>query len=184
MKLTFDICNCKLGRDAYTNPDKLACGPMCIVSKGRRVASVFVLDQPFQPTRQLLAYPSRLKFIHPKSRTSRIHHFYKMLALQSSRKSADSTSFADCCTPNVLPCKIHHDGPVEMSQRYWKPVKDEKGNNIILLLLTVDSGANEVEQITITLPISAAGSCEAEEFSFRMATRVRNITFYMCMCSR
>ncbi|CRG90590.1 scavenger mRNA-decapping enzyme DcpS [Talaromyces islandicus] len=53
-----------------------------------------------------------------------------MLALQSSRKSADTdSSFADSCTPNVLPCKVHHDGPVELSQRYWKPVTDEKDDN-------------------------------------------------------
>ncbi|KAK4693249.1 ribonuclease H2 subunit C, partial [Lecanoromycetidae sp. Uapishka_2] len=25
------------------------------------------------------------------------------------------------CTPNLLPCHIHHDGAVEASSRYWAP---------------------------------------------------------------
>ena len=25
------------------------------------------------------------------------------------------------CTPNILPCRIHHDGPVDASPRYWAP---------------------------------------------------------------
>lgn len=23
--------------------------------------------------------------------------------------------------PNILPCRIHHDGPVDISERYWSP---------------------------------------------------------------
>lgn len=38
-----------------------------------------------------------------------------MLAIQKS------TSNAQKCTPNLLPCKINHDGPVNASERYWKP---------------------------------------------------------------
>lgn len=25
------------------------------------------------------------------------------------------------CTPNLLPCRVHHDGPVEATSRYWAP---------------------------------------------------------------
>ena len=30
------------------------------------------------------------------------------------------------CTPNILPCRIHHDGPVNASKRHWNPeVEDD-----------------------------------------------------------
>ena len=29
--------------------------------------------------------------------------------------------FQKRCTPNILPCRIHHDGPVDASPRYWAP---------------------------------------------------------------
>ena len=35
----------------------------------------------------------------------------------SSPKSGDSP----VCTPNLLPCRIHHNGPVDASRRYWAP---------------------------------------------------------------
>lgn len=53
-----------------------------------------------------------------------------MLALQSAQdKSTDGnvTSASAVCTPNILPCRVHHDGPVEISKRYWNPVKDDNG---------------------------------------------------------
>lgn len=25
------------------------------------------------------------------------------------------------CTPHLLPCRVHHDGPVDASSRYWNP---------------------------------------------------------------
>lgn len=31
------------------------------------------------------------------------------------------------CTPNILPCRIHHDGPVEASPRYWAPETAKDG---------------------------------------------------------
>ncbi|KAL8840720.1 MAG: hypothetical protein Q9170_001238 [Blastenia crenularia] len=31
------------------------------------------------------------------------------------------------CTPNLLPCRIHHDGPVNASERYWAPKPSEDG---------------------------------------------------------
>lgn len=30
---------------------------------------------------------------------------------------------------NILPCRIHHDGPVEVSKRYWNPVNDGGADN-------------------------------------------------------
>ncbi|KAK4962248.1 hypothetical protein LTR66_000740 [Elasticomyces elasticus] len=33
------------------------------------------------------------------------------------------------CTPNVLPCKLHHNGPVSASERYWKPETVEEGQS-------------------------------------------------------
>ncbi|KIW21084.1 hypothetical protein PV08_01663 [Exophiala spinifera] len=42
-----------------------------------------------------------------------------MLALQ--RKSSPAGS----CTANILPCRIHHDGPTKVTKRYWSP-RDEK----------------------------------------------------------
>ncbi|KAL8758608.1 MAG: hypothetical protein Q9199_001345 [Rusavskia elegans] len=32
------------------------------------------------------------------------------------------------CTPNLLPCRINHDGPVNASHRYWAPEHDKDGN--------------------------------------------------------
>jgi hypothetical protein len=81
-----------------------------------------------------------------------------MLALQSSRKPAASDSFADYCTPNVLPCKVHHDGPVELSQRYWKPVNDEKGENKAIMISSLFINTDSAEQTTIAPLISEAAS--------------------------
>lgn len=30
-------------------------------------------------------------------------------------------------TPNILPCQIHHDGPIESTDRFWTPVADAEG---------------------------------------------------------
>jgi ribonuclease H2 subunit C len=32
-------------------------------------------------------------------------------------------------TPNIIPCKIHHDGAIDSLDRYWAPVTDEKGTS-------------------------------------------------------
>ncbi|RDI76902.1 hypothetical protein Vi05172_g13115 [Venturia inaequalis] len=45
-----------------------------------------------------------------------------MLAIQKSKTEAQH------CTPNLLPCKINHDGPVNASERYWKPQSAEDGS--------------------------------------------------------
>ncbi|PLB39721.1 ribonuclease H2 subunit C [Aspergillus candidus] len=43
---------------------------------------------------------------------------------QSSESEVDSAT--QSCTPNVLPCRIHHNGSVKSIGRYWSPVADEK----------------------------------------------------------
>ncbi|KAL9045304.1 MAG: hypothetical protein Q9214_001636, partial [Letrouitia sp. 1 TL-2023] len=40
-----------------------------------------------------------------------------MLAVHSSKPNGQLVK----CTPNLLPCRIHQDGPVNASPRYWKP---------------------------------------------------------------
>ncbi|KAF2428354.1 ribonuclease H1 small subunit [Tothia fuscella] len=41
------------------------------------------------------------------------------LAIEKSSKEAVK------CIPNLLPCKLHHDGPVNGSERYWKSETEE-----------------------------------------------------------
>ncbi|EON60841.1 hypothetical protein W97_00051 [Coniosporium apollinis CBS 100218] len=44
-----------------------------------------------------------------------------MLAPQSAK------GHKGVCTPNVLPCRINHNGPVDASERYWQPKTDDDG---------------------------------------------------------
>ncbi|BCR94127.1 ribonuclease H2 subunit C [Aspergillus luchuensis] len=52
-----------------------------------------------------------------------------MFAIQPAQNSSNETS-TDKFTPNILPCRIHHDGPVDTLGRYWKPTTDEKDQNL------------------------------------------------------
>lgn len=47
-----------------------------------------------------------------------------MLAINSSSSKAESTPK---CVPNILPCRVHHDGPVKASKRYWDPKVEDNG---------------------------------------------------------
>ncbi|KAI9724056.1 MAG: hypothetical protein M1812_000774 [Candelaria pacifica] len=47
-----------------------------------------------------------------------------MLALKAQEKELDK------CIPNVLPCRIDHNGPVNASERYWAPTKEDDGKEI------------------------------------------------------
>ncbi|KAE9371222.1 ribonuclease H1 small subunit [Stipitochalara longipes BDJ] len=40
-----------------------------------------------------------------------------MLAIEKSK------SHKSKCTPNVLPCRVNHNGPVDTSKRYWNPTR-------------------------------------------------------------
>ncbi|KAF2690469.1 ribonuclease H1 small subunit [Lentithecium fluviatile CBS 122367] len=44
-----------------------------------------------------------------------------MLAVQSPNPQK--------CTPNLLPARLNHNGPVNDASRYWQPTKDENGNS-------------------------------------------------------
>jgi hypothetical protein len=42
------------------------------------------------------------------------------------------------CTPNLLPCKINHDGPVNASERYWKAETGEGMNTLLYSKIATD----------------------------------------------
>ncbi|EUC38241.1 hypothetical protein COCCADRAFT_83550 [Bipolaris zeicola 26-R-13] len=42
-----------------------------------------------------------------------------MLAIQPSKPQK--------CTPNLLPARINHNGPIPSTSQYWKPSTDDKG---------------------------------------------------------
>ncbi|PYI02552.1 ribonuclease H2 subunit C [Aspergillus sclerotiicarbonarius CBS 121057] len=53
-----------------------------------------------------------------------------MFAIQPAQKSSsDNETSTDQFTPNILPCRIHHDGPVNSLNRYWTPLTDENDQN-------------------------------------------------------
>lgn len=47
-----------------------------------------------------------------------------MSAISSTSSKAKA---APKCVPNILPCRIHHDGPVKASKRYWDPKVENDG---------------------------------------------------------
>ncbi|KAH1489591.1 hypothetical protein LV164_001993 [Aspergillus fumigatus] len=56
-----------------------------------------------------------------------------MFAIQASQKqssAADNEKWMENCIPNILPCRIHHDGFVESLEHYWNPVSDEKDERL------------------------------------------------------
>lgn len=53
-----------------------------------------------------------------------------MFAIRAPQKQSngpETKNSTESCTPNILPCRIHHDGPVESLQRYWAPAADNEG---------------------------------------------------------
>jgi ribonuclease H2 subunit C len=53
-----------------------------------------------------------------------------MYTFQSPKTAAQSEN--KCTprfTPNILPCRIHHDGPVDSTDRFWTPSTDAKGTH-------------------------------------------------------
>lgn len=55
-----------------------------------------------------------------------------MFAIQAAPKSSatETQPSTDRFTPNILPCKIHYDGPVKTLDRYWTPQADEQGKSV------------------------------------------------------
>lgn len=60
------------------------------------------------------------------------------------------------CTPNLLPCRINHDGPVNASRRYWAPEHDEDGN------LEAYFRGRKLKGRKVTLPKAYKGSVVKE----------------------
>jgi ribonuclease H2 subunit C len=42
-----------------------------------------------------------------------------MLAIRSAKSKSEP------CVPNVLPCRVNHNGPMKVTKRYWQPEKTE-----------------------------------------------------------
>ncbi|KAL4874125.1 hypothetical protein BDV12DRAFT_159134 [Aspergillus spectabilis] len=55
-----------------------------------------------------------------------------MFAIQPQQQTSESKNQESLnnCTPNILPCRIHHDGPVKSLNRYWTPIADEKDKDL------------------------------------------------------
>ncbi|OJJ88145.1 ribonuclease H2 subunit C [Aspergillus glaucus CBS 516.65] len=56
-----------------------------------------------------------------------------MFAIRAPQKQSngpETENSTECCTPNILPCRIHHDGPVDSLQRYWAPAADNEDENL------------------------------------------------------
>ncbi|KAE8413472.1 ribonuclease H2 non-catalytic subunit-domain-containing protein [Aspergillus pseudocaelatus] len=55
-----------------------------------------------------------------------------MFAIQPQQQSSGSehANSTKNVTPNILPCRIHYDGPVGTLGRYWKSESDEKDTNL------------------------------------------------------
>ncbi|KAL8807313.1 MAG: hypothetical protein Q9182_000818 [Xanthomendoza sp. 2 TL-2023] len=47
-----------------------------------------------------------------------------MLSIQRPKSEEQSSRF----TLNLLPCRIHHDGPINTTPRYWDPTTDKDGH--------------------------------------------------------
>ncbi|KAI9878159.1 MAG: hypothetical protein M1830_001728 [Pleopsidium flavum] len=47
-----------------------------------------------------------------------------MLSIQSKTEQPQK------CTPNVLPCRVHHNGPANATERYWSPSTDADGKKV------------------------------------------------------
>ncbi|KAI7156049.1 hypothetical protein KC349_g6515, partial [Hortaea werneckii] len=44
-----------------------------------------------------------------------------MLAIKPSNRTPHQLQHSKPLHPNILPCSIHHSGPIKVSKRYWSP---------------------------------------------------------------
>lgn len=84
------------------------------VRGSRRVHSP-VDASPATDTRQMYDAQPRNKY----STALCSFKLFKMLAIQKGHKHQGK------CVPNVLPCRVNHDGQADVSKRYWAPNKSE-----------------------------------------------------------
>ena len=59
---------------------------------------------------------------------------------------------------NILPCKIHHDGQVNASKRYWDPRKGDDGS------LTAHFRGRRLKGKALKIPKGYKGSNQSNEF--------------------
>ena len=75
-----------------------------------------------------------------------------MLAIQKPKIATQT------CTPNILPCKIHHNGPVNASSRHWDPKTSHNGKEEAYFR------GRRLQGHTVKLPDGYQGSsCEARQ---------------------
>ncbi|MCJ1417773.1 hypothetical protein MMC32_004118 [Xylographa parallela] len=53
-----------------------------------------------------------------------------MLSIQPSVSKCSSPPSIPKLTPNILPCRVNHSGPVNASKRYWNVEEDERGRKM------------------------------------------------------
>jgi len=70
-----------------------------------------------------------------------------MLAIEKSK------SHKGKCTPNVLPCRINHNGAVDASRRYWNPTKTPGKTPVLMQVFYLN-----FVQMAKLLRISEAGN--------------------------
>lgn len=108
----------------------------------------------------------------------------EMYALQAGSKpifSLESDEETTKFTPNILPCRIHHDGPIESTDRFWIPQTDEKGTHpsIIDTLLGeiyMIVGSNAVNVQTVNKQhTSVDAGCAAGAWLFPRVIKVREL---------
>lgn len=65
-------------------------------------------------------------------------------------------------TPHVLPCRIHHDGPIESTERFWAPRPDEDGTQ------SAHFRGRKLRGRRVPLPDGYRGMDECDSFSGRV----------------
>ena len=100
-----------------------------------------------------------------------------MYAIQPSSKATQSEKddLTLQCTPNIIPCRIHHDGPIDSLDRYWTPVKEEKGTRRVSSLSELKTKTYCFNVQTIHKQrISVDANFEVGASPFLMAIKVRH----------
>jgi hypothetical protein len=99
-----------------------------------------------------------------------------MYAIQPSSKATQSEKDDSALqyTPNIIPCRIHHDGPVDSLNRYWTPVKEEKGTKRVSSLSKLRL-KKALVQIIHKPRISVDANFEVGALPFLMVIEVRQL---------
>lgn len=118
---------CKNGKSQDTSLQG-SCTMLC--SKISSCRSVSLTLSYTSPERRKIVYPKSARRTRPsrpperhQSRSDHNQIFavktpLTMASMRAIRKSSSHQAY----TPNLLPCRIQHNGPVDISPRYWSPV--------------------------------------------------------------